>query len=372
MSRLKIMLLACGLLWCLTGLALAQDAQPQWSDLPAGEWTQMLPGGDTICSNGTPYSYFVRPAATESDKLLIHFQGGGACWFGQICDIQGENPTYDPFVDESDHPINYAGIFNFDNEENPFADYNMVMVPYCTADVHVGNTDTTYEIAATDTTPAKEVTIFHRGYVNATTVLDWTFNNVADPDTVFVTGCSAGSIPSPFYAAMIAEQYPAARIEQLGDASGGYRNPTLAQQIWANWGTLDILPESYAEAGITIDNLTFETFYQMTGSMYPEITMTQYNTAGDAVQLGFLALSGMTDTPLIDLLEPNFADIKAEVEDFHTFTAGGDGHCITPTDDFYNIMAGDMRLVEWVAMLANGDAVTDAKCEDCAAAEMGE
>lgn len=372
MSRLKLMLFACMLLWVFTGLALTQDALPAWGDLPAGEWTQLMPGGETICSNGTPYSFFARPAETESDKLLIHFQGGGACWFGQICDLEGGNSTYDPFVDESDNPANYAGIFNFENEENPFLDYNMVMVPYCTADVHIGNTDTTYEIPATGAAEAKEVTIYHRGYVNATTVLGWTFENVTDPSTVFVTGCSAGSIPSPFYAAMVAEQYPDARIEQLGDASGGYRNPALAQQIWSNWGTMSFIPESYTDAGITAENLTFETFYQMTGSMYPQMSMSQYNTVADSIQSGFLMLTGLPDFTFVDLLEGNFEDIKAEVEDFHTFTAGGNGHCVTPSDDFYKVMAGDVRLVDWVTALANGEEVEDAMCGDCDTAEMSQ
>src|SRR5215207_1204863 len=96
----------------LPASVMAQDDLPAWSDLAAGEWTMIPAGGETICSNGTPYSFFVRPAAMQSEKLLIHFQGGGACWFGAICDLQG-NPTYDPTVDDTDNPVTYDGIFNF-------------------------------------------------------------------------------------------------------------------------------------------------------------------------------------------------------------------------------------------------------------------
>src|SRR5688572_15489134 len=97
----------------LPASVMAQDDLPAWSELPMGQWSMVPAGGETICSNGTPYSFFVRPAETESDKLLIHFQGGGACWFGAICDLE-TNPVYDPIVDETDNPIAYDGIFNFE------------------------------------------------------------------------------------------------------------------------------------------------------------------------------------------------------------------------------------------------------------------
>ncbi len=350
------------------GIVAAQDdALPAFADLEAGAWTMIEPGGDTICSNGTPYAFFARPADEPSDKLLIHFQGGGACWFGENCDLQA-TPTYDPFVDESDDPTNYDGIFNFTNEENPFRDYNMVMVPYCTADVHIGNAVSTYAVQST----GAEVTIYHNGFVNATTVLDWVFNNVQEPETVFVTGCSAGSIPSPFYTQFVAEAYPGARIEQLGDAAGAYRNPDLAGLVFGTWGTESILPEDYAEAGLEIGSMTFESFYMMSGSLYPEITFTQYNAAYDAVQTGFNMLGGLTDFDLLELLTANFADINAEVDNFRSFTVGGDSHCITPTADFYTYGINGARFVDWVAALAAGDDVETMVCEDCSVAETVE
>jgi hypothetical protein len=41
---------------------------PTKEQLSAG-WNEMVPGGDTICSRGTPYAFFVRPArATRSSS----------------------------------------------------------------------------------------------------------------------------------------------------------------------------------------------------------------------------------------------------------------------------------------------------------------
>ncbi|HTP10583.1 MAG TPA: acyltransferase family protein, partial [Anaerolineae bacterium] len=54
------------------------------ASLPKG-WTAIAPGGNTICANGTPYEFLVRPV-TNSKKLMIYFQAGGACWSGATCD----------------------------------------------------------------------------------------------------------------------------------------------------------------------------------------------------------------------------------------------------------------------------------------------
>ena len=330
----------------------AQDDLPAASDLPVGEWSTIEPGGDTICSLGTPFSFFVRPAEVASDKLLIYFQGGGACWFGDICNVS-VNPTYDPFVDGGDVPLP-GGIFDYANPENPFVDYNTVFVPYCTADVHIGNAVREYESSA------GPVTIYHNGYNNAMTVLNWTFANFENPETVFVTGSSAGSIPSPFYAEFVAEAYPEARIEVLGDGAGGYRVPLNAPITFGAWGTMSILTDLYE--AYTVDNLSFEAFYIEVGKAYPQISMTQYNTAADATQIRFLLLSGVVGVPLIELLELNFADIQAEVDTFAHFLAGGELHTILGRPQLYTYAVGGIRLIDWLTALANGEDVETVAC----------
>lgn len=341
-------------------LVLAQDALPSAADLPEGEWTAIDAGGDTICSNGTPYSFFARRNAGTPDKVMVYFQGGGACWFGDICDLT-VNPTYDPFVDESDVPPP-SGIFDFDNEANPFADYHVVFVPYCTGDVHIGNATRTYESSA------GEVEIFHNGFNNSMATLDWTFANVPDPSTVVVAGSSAGAIPSPFYAEFVAEAYPDARIEVIADAAGGYRTPENSVATFGSWGTPDILTDLYE--GYTAENLTFEAFYIEVGKAYPDISMTQYNTAFDETQIGFLALSNIFGADLPALLEANFADISAEVETFAHYLAGGELHTILLRPELYTYTVGDVALTDWLAGIEAGDEIETVACEDCTEAEV--
>lgn len=353
----------------LTLPALAQEAppivQPAWDELEAGVWTNIPGGENTICSNGTDYSFYARPASEPTDKLLIHFQGGGACWAGFNCSLT-ENPTYDPNVSDSDDPTYGGGIADFANPENPFADYNMILAPYCTGDVHLGGSETTYPV--NDET---EVTIFHNGFNNAAAVLDWTFENIADASDIFVTGCSAGAMPSPLYTLWVADNYPDARIVQLGDAGGGYRNATgILTEMFRSWGTFNILPEIFAD--IAEEDMTFEQLYITAGNLHPDIQFAQYNAAFDNVQTGFIMLAGLGEPNVLNFLNANHDDIRAALEqdNFHAFTAGGNTHCLTVSNEMYDFAADGVRFIDWLAALAAGEPVEDVMCTgDCQTVE---
>ena len=125
-------------------------------------WNTIEPGGETICSDGSPYRFFVRPA--DPTKVLFYLQGGGGCWFGGNCDPDLE-PTYKIDVSEDD-PAQAHGIFAFQEADNPFSDYSVVMAPYCTADVHIGDVVKAYAAPETDEHEAHDVTIHHRGWTN--------------------------------------------------------------------------------------------------------------------------------------------------------------------------------------------------------------
>lgn len=364
MSRIVLIFLAAlAFVAGVTSIS-AQDSppvvRPDWDDLEPGIWTS-IPGGEgTICSTGTPYSFYVRPSSQPSSKLLIHFQGGGACWMGQNCD-RDARPTYDAYVDESDDPTGNLGIGDFDNPENPFIDYNMVFAPYCTADVHLGSSTATYPSGDS------EVTINHNGYPNASDVLDWMTENFPVATDVFVTGCSAGSIPSPFYVQRVAQAYDGARIVQLGDASGSYRNVTgILTELFRTWGTFDILGPQFAQ--IQEDELTFESLYTVMANLYPDVQFAQYNAAFDLVQTSFIVLAGLGSPNTLEMLQDNHADIRASLnqDNFHAFTAGGSTHCITVTPDMYTFAASGVRFVDWLTALVNGDPVEDVMCSgDC-------
>lgn len=345
----------------------ATAAAEPLGDLADG-WNVIEPGGDTICSDGSEYRFFVRPG--DPDKLVVYFQGGGACWFGRNCDPHLD-PSYKPAV-AVDELTRYRGIFDFEHRENPFADHSFVVAPYCTADVHLGDNVATYRAPATEDHAAHDVTIHHRGVANAEAVLDWTYEHF-DPAEIFVTGSSAGAIPSPYYAWQIAEHYGDARIAQLGDGAGGFRRSgdvNLARM--EQWRTLEHLRRHDEFADMPPEDFTYEHLYVAAARRFPGITFAEYDTAEDEVQKRFLVMGGRETETLLELLQANHADVRREVDNFRTYIAGGDSHTILARPEFYRFEVAGRRVRDWVADLAAFRNVEDVTCEPCDAAELHE
>ncbi|MFT5897043.1 MAG: glyoxylase-like metal-dependent hydrolase (beta-lactamase superfamily II) [bacterium] len=328
----------------------------------ADGWNEFNPGGETSCSDGTPYKFFVR--AGNPEKLMVYMQGGGACWMRSNCDPEME-PTYNIRIGDEFKPSVF-GIFNFDNPDNPFTDYSIVMAPYCSGDVHLGQSDTVYPAVTQGQQP---LTIRHRGRANMAAVLDWTFKNVRSPADVFVTGSSAGSIPSPFYASLIADRYPTAEVIQLGDGSGGYRRLNNESRQHEHWGTFDFITQEKGFEKLDSATFNYEKLYIAAAQAHPEIQFSEYDAAEDAVQKRFLALSGAKDVKLFDALKANHADIKAEAAKFNTFIAGGESHTILLRPQFYNYAADGVAIRDWVSDLAKAEDITDVSCKGCLVAD---
>jgi hypothetical protein len=342
----------------------AQDSEgiPALSDLEPNVWSMLNPGGDTICATGTPYGFFVRPA--HPDKLLVFLGGGGMCWSFENCDLES-SPTYQPFVGTVADMAFLGGVFDMDNPENPFAEYSIVFIPTCTADNHLGNRETTYQPAA-GSAEARERTIFHNGFVNAMTVLDWTYANFDNPTRIFILGSSAGAVASPFYGGLVAEQYPDAQIAVLGDSAGGFRLGAEQKAIFDGWGTVEILPDWPEYEDVTAETLSNEKLHIASATRFPNVVFAQYNAAHDESQNSFLNLLGITDTPLSELLKASHTEIRDAVPgNFFSYTAGGTMHVLSTRPQFYTIEVNGVRLVDWVAALAAGEAIEDVLCTDC-------
>ena len=179
-----------------TAAAAAPDTTA--ATVPAG-WEQVVPGGDCQCADGSEFSFWVRQA--DPTKVVLYFQGGGACFSPESCAFTGG--SYKPTTGVQDDPTGGAGILDFSDARNPLADYSFVYVPYCTGDVHIGDATTVY---------SPELTVQHKGAVNAAAALDYLATTFPDAEQVVVTGESAGGVPTPLYAGEVSDLLPDARI----------------------------------------------------------------------------------------------------------------------------------------------------------------
>jgi hypothetical protein len=179
------------------------------------------------------------------------------------------------------------------------------------------------------------------------------YANVHGPSLVFVTGSSAGAIPSPLYASQVARHYPRARIVQLGDGAGGYRAPAIPG-ILALWGATGALKRDAAYRSVDSAGMTFEMLYIVAARTARRVAFAQYNTAEDNVQLSFLSALGVHDVPLAQLLAQNLADIRRANPALRTYTAPGQMHTILRRPEFYTLAVDGVAVRDWVAGLLDG------------------
>jgi Pectinacetylesterase len=163
-----------------------------------------LPG--TFCSDGSQYRFWYYDSPS-SNNLLISFEGGGACWDYPSCSgqagvlgaahpngipadyITSFEPQYvSPMVNGADPGIPLR-------PKNPIATngWDVVYMPYCTGDVHVGNNVVTY----TDPTGQNPPIVFrHVGFNNTVAALNFLHTRFPSINKLLITGFSAGGVAS--------------------------------------------------------------------------------------------------------------------------------------------------------------------------------
>ena len=315
-------------------------------------WETIVAPADCMCGDGSEFSYFVREA--NPAKVMFFFEGGGACFSAETCDPS--NPAYKQSVGDG---AGSNGIFDFENPLNPFADYSVVFVPYCTGDVHVGNTTHDY---------GNGVVVNHKGYVNGTTALDTLVERFPDATELVVTGESAGSVPSPLYAGLAADLLPNARITVLGDGSGAYPDiPGINAVIGDSWGTMNAVPDWPTNADVTVENWSLPGLYVRAGTHAPDITFARHDYAFDQTQQFFAGLAGIPADDLVSLIDQNETEIEAGGVTLWSFISPGDSHTILGRPEFYTQEVEGTSLLEWVTALVAGETVADVHCTLCTA-----
>lgn len=318
-------------------------------------WERIVPGGDCQCSDGSEYSFWSR--AADPAKVVFMLEGGGACFDAGTCDL--ETGAFAVTTGPEDDPNDAEGIFDLSNPENPFADYSFVFVPYCTGDVHLGNNVNEY---------APGLTINHVGMVNGMAAVDYLAANFPDAAEVVVVGESAGAVASPLYGGIIGDVLPDAQVTVFADGSGGYPDVGgINALINMLWGAFDARPDWDVNADKTPDQWSLPGLWVQAGTHNPDIRMSRFDFAFDAVQVQFAGFAGIAAEQLLSFMDENEARIEGAGVDQASFTASGDQHTLVRSDDFYTMEVGGVRLVDWVSQVIAGEPVDDIRCEVCEA-----
>lgn len=315
----------------------------QEPEAPQTPWTRVETGARTECARGTPYSFFHREG-TDPDRLLIYFQGGGACWEWVSC-----SGMFDATVEPTE-PFAFRGIFDRTEARNPLRAYSVVFVPYCSGDVHIGDASVTYGEAARP--------VGHRGFRNVSAVLDWIGARAFRPRTVVVAGTSAGAYGALFYMRPIARLFPDARLVLLGDS--GVPLLSRNEQVLKTWGADSVMAALWQEKN---GPRTLLEGYRQAALIGPRVRLAHITSDRDAVQSAFYLISGSPDwrRATYSLL----ADVKTTVPAFRSFIVAGSDHGLLPLNAFYSYRSDGVVLHEWVGRLIAGESVEDVRCVGC-------
>lgn len=249
-----------------------------------------LPG--TKCGNGSQYKFFIHRGDTGSQNLLFLFEGGGACWDYDTCSgragvLGASNPNglADDYMQQ--FTAKYVSpIVNGADPGLPFRSrrdlvtkgWNIVYMPYCTGDVHVGNNVVTY----TDSTGQQPpLTWHHSGYVNTIAAANYVKTQFPSVNKLLVTGFSAGGTATASAYYFVRRAINPARGYYLNDSGPIYlaanvddRSRALHDKISQSWS----LSSVFSQLPASFDQNNMGTINRMVAMEFPndQLAYTAY------------------------------------------------------------------------------------------------
>jgi Pectinacetylesterase len=304
-------------------------------------WQRIEPRGRTICARGGPYAFWARVA--DPRRLVIFFQGGGGCFDETTCAAGSQ--WFDDSVGPVDEPAYAGGMLDLEDPRNPFRDWSWVFIPSCTGDVHLGDRRVRYGA----------VTVEQRGWQNARAALRWSFGRFDRVESVFVAGCSAGSVGSAFHVPAVLGRWPKARVTQLGDSLAFVFHRPISL---TGWGAHRHFPGFFR---IGARRFTMSEYLAALARRHPNRIFARFNHAGDDVQEAFYAAVGGEPHRFEGTLRAAETRLK-RLPNYRSYLACGNEHCSLPTSSFYTTSVGGVSLRSWAARLASGRSVSCPSC----------
>ncbi len=374
--RLGAVLLVVSLAWA-AGCSDDDDSAPPLP--PDSEFHTISPVGPIEyegrelypqCMNGSPYHFFAKRGSVN--KLLVYYQGGGACWEQLTCSIPTCDATVDP--NGADNPNGRTrGFVDLTNPDNPFRDWHIVFVPYCSCDIHFGDAARDYPLH-----------VEHRGYHNARVAEKYARENFPKPEEVFVTGSSAGAYGAFFHAPLLHKAWPKARFHVLADAGNGVITQSFLDEYFPNWNFAANLPDDIPGLRDVLQNGTGIVGYtKLVANYFPKTQWAHYSTAFDGSaggQTGFynLMLHGNDPAHALtwwegscafhDQMRAQVQETAAAVPDNYRYYIGtGTRHTMWGSNKVYDDTTGGVPTVaSWIqAMLTGSRNWTNVECTDC-------
>ena len=168
-----------------------------------GKWYDVVVN-DAKSSDGSEWHGIFRKG-TEN-KVIVYFFGGGVSITPETSEggkeFYATNMTAQDFVAQ--------GGIGSTAEDNPFRDWSFIVIPYATGDFHTG----------TGTYEGKKA-VYHTGYSNYSAYVEQVKQYIGEPDTLLVTGFSAGGFATSLLADDVIDRFPSA--------------DNVVHRLWIEW-----------------------------------------------------------------------------------------------------------------------------------------
>eukprot|EP00124_Ichthyophonus_hoferi_P002739 Ihof_evm3s200 gene=Ihof_evmTU3s200 len=328
--------------------------------------TVIYPGNNTHCIDpNKPFNFQIFPGS--SGNLLVYFSGGGACWMNGT-DTKGS--CYGSKVTTTGAPVvvqaPYVGIYDRTNPKNPFANYTIVQIGYCTGDVHTGDVSIMYKNLVKGKPPVK---VIQSGKNNTLAVLRWMKKNIHVPEKLVVMGCSAGSVGAHLWGGYISDMYKVNDVRPpttvIADSYAGVF-PVNQRILFRKYGIgraqfVQVLPDSMRKK-LEMGLIYYCELTSLLHDYYSDVSYIAIQSKADVVQTAFFDALGLTlgfehtleaDAPSCVTnsvpLTTSFLSASGfynsvvgmyqaynETPNFASFLTNSIFHCYTCYDRFYN------------------------------------
>jgi len=231
-----------------------------------GKWYD-VPVENAFSSDGSEWHGIFRKG-TEN-KVVVYFFGGGVSITPETS--EGGKEFYATTMLAQDF-VAQGGIGSND-DHNPFKDWSFIVIPYATGDFHAGTG--IYE---------GKKKVYHTGYNNYSAFIEKIKPYVGEPDTLLVTGFSAGGFATSLLADDVIDRFPSA-----GNVTVCVDSSLLLYDGWHDtavdlWRTPSEISDRLTTNNIVLDSLT--ALYEKRGDSvkilfdcsYRDDTLMQYQS----------------------------------------------------------------------------------------------
>jgi hypothetical protein len=308
---------------------------------PANSWTWVgFP--DSSCDDGSPTGIGVNPSSTSS-HVLLYLEGGGFCYDYTTCYVLN-TATHGPFGSPQFATVSgsFGGsVLDRTLANNPFHDWNLVFVPYCTGDAHGGNNVATY-------TGQQTTHMYHHvGHANLLAYLARVTPTFPAADRVVVSGASSGGFGAAFNYPDVRARWPQAVVQMVDDSGPLLEvQPSGYAQWFTNW-RLDEVTDPVCGMPCRTDP---SMFFASLASAYPNDRLALISSLQDQVMRSDYLLSASGFQTALTTMAGDRLDPTAH---FHYFFFSGSTHTTLGNPTAFS--QNGTTLLTWLTQLATDD-----------------